>query len=208
MVLFHGAKKELIGDIKVDCNKENNDMGQGFYCGESMEQSAMFVASYPESSLYMISFDPKGLTGKTYKVNREWMLLIAYHRGRLKGYENLKLISKLLNQLKNVDYIVAPIADNRMFEIIDAFTDGEITDVQCEHCLSATDLGNQIVITSCKAARKLQVLERCFLTAEEKSDYLADRRERYELCRDKVKLAKKQILKHKQNKYLRILEIS
>ena len=32
------------------------------------------------------------------------------------------------------------------FEIIDRFIDGEITDVQCQHCLSATNLGKQYVI--------------------------------------------------------------
>jgi len=30
-----------------------------------------------------------------------------------------------------------------MFEIIDSFIEGEITDVQCQHCLSATNLGKQ-----------------------------------------------------------------
>lgn len=191
-ILFHGAKTELVGKIRIDCNKEKNDLGNGFYCGETMEQSAMFVASYPKSSLYMLSFDPRGLKKKIYKADREWMLLIAYYRGKLKHYENSKLIKSIERQFKSIDYIVAPIADNRMFELIDEFTDGEITDVQCEHCISATDLGKQIVIISEKAAAKTQILEKCFLANAEKSDYLYEWRKRYELSRDKVKLAKKQ----------------
>ena len=36
------------------------------------------------------------------------------------------------------------------FEIIDRFIDGEITDVQCQHCLSATNLGKQYVFIGIK----------------------------------------------------------
>lgn len=91
-----------------------------------------------------------------------------------------------------MDYIVAPIADNRMFEIIDSFIDGEITDVQCQHCLSATNLGNQYVFVSEKALKKVSILERCFLAGEEKNSYLNAKKEFNELNRDKVKIARRQ----------------
>ena len=56
------------------------------------------------------------------------MLTIAYFRGRLSGYEDHPIIKKLINKLEDIDYLVAPIADNRMFRIIDSFIEGEITD--------------------------------------------------------------------------------
>ena len=57
IILFHGAKTYIDGRISVEKSKNTNDFGKGFYCGESLEQSAMFVANYPESSLYILEFD-------------------------------------------------------------------------------------------------------------------------------------------------------
>lgn len=192
VLLFHGAKTVIDGKLSLGYNKKINDFGNGFYCGESLEQSVMFVATYPNSSLYMLKFDPTGLKKKEYKVNREWMLTIAYHRQSLDKYTNNKLIREIVGATEGVDYIVAPIADNRMFEIIDSFIDGEITDVQCQHCLSATNLGMQYVFISEKALSSITMLERCYLCKEEKDTYLNARQESFNMNQDKVKLARKQ----------------
>lgn len=192
VLLFHGAKTEIVGELSLKHNKRINDFGRGFYCGESLEQSAMFVATQPKSSLYMLKFDPTGLKRKAYKVNRDWMLTIAYYRGRLEEYNRTEVIQKLIQSLNNVDYIIAPIADNRMFEIIDNFINGEITDVQCQHCLSATNLGMQYVFISENALKNITLLEKCYLTNLEKDAYLNARQDNFKMNMDKVKLARKQ----------------
>lgn len=192
VVLFHGAKTQIEGNLDIEKSRKNNDFGKGFYCGESLEQSAMFVSNYPESSLYIMNFLKDGLKEKVFGVNREWMLMIAYFRGRLGEFENSKVVSKLAESIKGIDYIIAPIADNRIFEIIDSFIDGEITDVQCQHCLSATNLGNQYVFLTQKALNQVEILAHCFLAQEEKDYYLQSRREAVEMNRDKVKIARKQ----------------
>ena len=93
------------------------------------------------------------------------MLTIAYYRGNLDEYKEHPVVQELINEAKNCDYIVAPIADNRMFQIINSFIVGEITDEQCKHCLAATNLGNQYVFTSGKAARRLKILERSYISS-------------------------------------------
>lgn len=120
------------------------------------------------------------------------MLMIAYFRERLGEYVNAEIIKKLQEELWGVDYIVAPIADNRMFEIIDQFIDGEITDIQCQHCLSATNLGKQYVFISEKAIKQVEILEQCYLANAEKEAYLTSRQENYEMNRDKVRIARRQ----------------
>ena len=75
---------------------------------------------------------------------------------------------------------------------IDSFIDGEITDVQCQHCLSATNLGKQFVFVSQNALDNITLLERCFLTDSEKELYLNTRQESFKMNMDKVKLARKQ----------------
>lgn len=192
ILLFHGAKTKIEGELRLDFSKKKNDFGSGFYCGESLEQVAMFVATYPQSSLYMLKFDRNNLKGRKFNVSREWMLMIAYYRGRLREYDELEYIKTLAAENQDLDYIIAPIADNRMFEIIDQFIDGEITDIQCQHCLSATNLGNQYVLVSDKALKQVEILERCYLSEAEKEHYLISKQEEYNVNRDKVKLARKQ----------------
>lgn len=97
-------------------------------------------------------FDKTGMRELRLGVEQDWMLMIAFFRGKLTAYENHPMIRRILNRLNGIDYVVAPIADNRMFQIIDSFIEGEITDVQCQHCLSATNLGNQYVFLTQRAA--------------------------------------------------------
>ena len=199
-LLFHGAKTDISGHISVEKSRRNNDFGLGFYCGESLEQSAMFVSNYPHASLYMLDFDKTGMQELRLGVEQDWMLMIAFFRGKLTAYENHPIIQRILNRLNGIDYVVAPIADNRMFQIIDSFIEGEITDVQCRHCLSATNLGNQYVFLTQRAADRIQILRKCYLASVEKEAYISIRSEDAEVSNDKVKIARKQY--RGQGKYI------
>ena len=192
-VLFHGSKSGIEGSVSVGRSRKNNDFGQGFYCGESFAQSAMFVSGFPDSSVYAITFDEANLSSARFAVDRDWMLTIALHRGRLADYADHPFIRTLRQRVEAADYVVAPIADNRMYEIIDSFADGELTDEQCKHALAATNLGNQYVIRSEKAVGAMSFVEHCYLCAPEKASYATSREEasKIELGRDKVKAAKR-----------------
>ena len=191
-LLFHGAKSEIQGEISVKRSRTNNDFGQGFYTGERYDQAISLVSGFDRSSVYYLDFDETDLKCKQYKIDQEWMLTIAYYRGALDEYRDHPVVKKLLNKVRNCDYAVAPIADNRMFQIINSFIAGEITDEQCKHCLAATNLGNQYVLTSEKAARKLKILERSYISSSEREYYKGLRAEDTKLGDDKVKLARRQ----------------
>ena len=191
-VLFHGSKSGLEGPISVQRSRANNDFGKGFYCGESFEQSAMFVSRFAQSSVYALAFARNSLSSAEFKVDSDWMMAIALYRGRLSKYACAPELVALRNRVESADYVVAPIADNRMYEIIDALADGEITDEQCRHALAATDLGNQYVLRTEKAVRSLRVLEHCYLCEPEKAAYLHSREESSRIGRDKVKAAKRE----------------
>ena len=100
------------------------------------------------------------------------MLAVAYYRGKLEKYKTHPLIKAIVKKVGASDYVYAPIADNRMFLIIDQFIDGLITDEQCKHCLAATNLGNQYVFLTEKAISRLTVLERCFISSLEKERFV------------------------------------
>ncbi len=159
-LLFHGAKNIINGALNVHTGRANNDFGQGFYAGESYEQAISFISGFEKSSVYLMDFDERNLKSKHYEVNQEWMMTIAYYRGTLTGYENHPIVKEIVKQSRDCDYIIAPIADNRMFQIINSFISGEITDEQCRHCLATTNLGAQYVFISEQAIRQVNLVER------------------------------------------------
>ena len=120
------------------------------------------------------------------------MVTIAYYRGVLDEYKDHPVIQKLIEASKDCDYIIAPIADNRMFQIINSFIAGELTDEQCKHCLAATNLGMQYIFISERAVSQAKLIERCYISDNEKEYYKRVRFEESVLGDNKVKLARKQ----------------
>lgn len=189
-LLFHASKSRIEGGVRYNAGRDNNDFGKGFYCGENLTQSSLFVSNFPGSCIYMLEFHAQGLQGVTYHVDRDWMLTIAWFRGRLARYQNNPELLALIGRLAGVDYIVAPIADNQMYRIIDQYINGEITDEQCRHCLAATDLGMQYVMRTQRAADAVELQERCYYCNAERKDY-QNKRERDRIAsEDKVKAAR------------------
>ena len=189
-LLFHGAKTEIVGNIDLQKSRRNNDFGQGFYTGEKYEQAISFISGFDKSCVYLIDFFDTGLTHKQYSVDQEWMMTIAYYRGALDEYKNHPIIKKLAEESRFYDYIIAPIADNRMFQIINSFIYGEITDEQCKHCLAATNLGYQYVFLTEKSLGNLKLIEKCYVSNNERNHYKNIRSADTKLGDDKVKLAR------------------
>lgn len=189
-LLFHGAKSEIKGKIDIHKGRLNNDFGQGFYTGESYDQAISFVSGFENSSVYYMSFNDENLKCKKYEVNQDWMMTIAYYRGALEEYKNHPMIKNLVEDSRKCDYIIAPIADNRMFQIINSFIAGELTDEQCRHCLAATNLGMQYIFISEKAVSQARLVERCYISANEREYYKGVRTAESKLGDDKVKLAR------------------
>ena len=199
-IIFHGSKNIIDGEISPNYGRRNNDFGNGFYCGESIEQTTSFVSRFSDSSVYILKFDDENLKCECFDVDQEWMLAVAYFRGRLKEYENNMIIKSIIEKVKKSDYIIAPIADNRMFRIIDRFIDGEITDVQCKHCLAATNLGKQYVFLTDGATSKIDILERCYISKAEREFYSKQKEEDVNDSDNKVKYA---LIKYKRDgKYI------
>ena len=181
-LLFHGAKTTIEGEIRPNVSRHNNDFGQGFYMGESFRQAALFVSNFESSCVYAIKFKDAGLSKASYSVNTEWMLTVASFRGKLRGRVSDEQQARIRAKADSADYIIAPIADNRMYQIID--------NEQCRHALAATELGMQYVIKTDRAAKCAEVLERCFLCTPEKNDYTSARKADLKASEDKVRAAR------------------
>lgn len=193
-ILYHGAKNFIEGEITIEKSEPKKDFGKGFYMGETLLQSASFVSNYPNSSVYVFECQlSKDLKIKEYDVTHEWIILISYFRGKIDDYKNSKYLKKLLDEIKDVDIIVAPIADNTMYDILDDFSAGEITDLQCLNALSANWLGKQYVFLNDAAIKKsLTIIDRLYLCKQEKDDYKTKKEENTIIGKQKVKLAKRE----------------
>lgn len=192
MALFHGSKGGLDGPVSLERCSPRSDFGRGFYCGTSLSQSASFVSMHETSSVYLLEFDSSGLSRLDFAVDEDWMLSIAWFRGRLAGYAGHPRVRALAQRVGGADYIVAPIADNRMYELVSDFIDGEITDVVCRHGLSATDLGMQCILLTQEAVDRVRVVEELYLCAPERAACLEAAHAQRRVGVDKTKAAKRE----------------
>lgn len=189
-LLFHGAKNIIDFPLDFKYSRENNDFGKGFYLGETFEQASTYIANTSSKYVYAFSLDIKKIKIEKFNVNTEWMLAIAYYRGWLTQYKHNEIINDIIQKVENADIIIAPIADNRMFDIISEFVDGTITNEQCEHALAATNLGNQYVIKATTVLSKLKFIRVFFLSSKEKEKYKNNRLENNNINLNKVKVAR------------------
>ena len=173
LLLFHGAKYQI--DNQIDPNHLNGmkDFAAGFYLGDSFDSAASWICEYRTGSVYSFYLNNrKALKFKEFVVDQEWMYAILYFRGMSKEYVPTKEILELIEEINSLDFIIAPIADNQMYDTLTAFSLKQITDEQCLHALSANNLGKQFVIKTQKAVDNLVLIERMYLCEKEKEECL------------------------------------
>ena len=190
-ILFHGSKNsEFKFPIDFVHSKINNDFGIGFYLGETYKQAVTYIANGNASMIYSFKLDLSDLNVMQFVVNKEWMIAIAYYRGWINQYSNNEFLKSIISKVNESDVIIAPIADNRMFDIISEFVRGEITDLQCEHALAATNLGYQYVIKTEKALKNISLVKSLYVCELEKEKLRNLRLEMSEFSQDKVRVAR------------------
>jgi len=190
-ILFHGAKKPFSMPIDYKTNsKNNNDFGIGFYLGETFEQAANYISFIDMKKVYCFKLNLKDLKIYKFNVDIDWMISIAYYRGWLEEYKNSPFIKNIINKTTECDIIIAPIADNRMFDIIIEYVEGTITDEQCRHALAATNLGFQYVLRTDKAICNLELIKEMFVCGKEKEECIEKRISLTNNGLQKVKMAR------------------
>ena len=190
VMLFHGCKTVIDFPIDLHRSKKSNDFGPGFYLGESFKQAATYIANSSFTNVYTFALNLKDLRVASFNVDRDWMMAIAYYRGWIDRYKDDPSAKAIVDRVEGADVVLAPIADNRMFDIISEFVRGEITDLQCQHALSATNLGRQYVIKTEKGLRNLSLIRLNYLSKPEKESCVKQRLEMNNLSQDKVAVAR------------------
>lgn len=196
IILYHGSKNG-INEIYCDGSREDCDFGKGFYLTKSYQSALSFIEDFPMPSIYAFRLHLENLNVVELNSSIEWMILICYFRKHL-GISDV--FNDLLVKVKNADIIIAPIADNKMFEILNDFLKGLITTTQALHALSASSLGKQYVIKTQKALNQLNFISNMFPCSEEKRASKRNSLERANEIETKLFYAKREY--RKQGKYI------
>jgi hypothetical protein len=158
ITLYHGSKSGINGNIRP-VSRRFCDFGSGFYMGTEELQPLTLICNFPDAKLYTVEVDLTGLRVLELAIGIDWALLIAYHRGKLEEARGGELYRKYAAMLNNCDMVVAHIANDRMFVVLDRFFSGEITDKALVNCLSALKVGKQYVALTEEACKHIKVLE-------------------------------------------------
>ena len=178
LVLYHGSKKGISGDI-APISRNECDFGKGFYMGTTTLQPLTLVCNEDKPKLYTVELDMTGLKVLTVEIGMDWAMLIAYYRKEMESAKGTPIYEKYAHMADGYDVIIGYIANDRMYTELSRFFNKTLTDVALINSLSALDLGKQYVAVSEKACKQIKVLKEASLSQLELAllkDMSAERR--------------------------------
>lgn len=167
IILYHGSKSGIKGNI-APISRDICDFGKGFYMGNIPEQPLTLICDYEQSRFYIIALNLNGLKVLDVEADINWAMLVALHRKKLTKEINEVLYDKYIKMLQGVDVVAGYIADDKMFDVLDDFFAGNITDTALIECLSALKLGKQYVAITQKACNQVSIVQEIKLSLLEK----------------------------------------
>lgn len=156
LLLYHGSKSGLEGAI-APISRKHCDFGRGFYMGTQPDQPLTLVCDFPKSKFYLVSVGLDEIKSIEVPVDIEWAMLVAYHRGRMENIKGTAFYDNYQKLTREYDIIIGSIADDKMFQVLDDFFIGNITDVALTKSLAALELGKQYVAVTKKGCEAVKV---------------------------------------------------
>ena len=168
MTLYHGSA-ELIKKPEPGREDPYKDFGPGFYCTESRELAKEWACRDGRNG-YALGYrlNAEGLRvlrlGETPLGVLNWLALLLRHRAFSAKdeacYNAAEAVKdRVAPELKGVDLIVGPRADDPAFSFAQAFLDGELSLEKLTAALRLDEGGEQIVLVSKAAFARLAFLD-------------------------------------------------
>lgn len=170
IILYHGSKGGLRGDINHNSRKEC-DFGSGFYMGTMKEQPLTLIATFDNPILYTLEVDITDLKVYEFNLDLEWALFVAYNRGYMEDYKKTNLYKNFKKINEEYDLLIGYIANDRMFYVLDSFFEGDITDTVLLKALSALKLGRQYVAKTDRACSQIKIIKQEDLSTNQVKHY-------------------------------------
>ena len=171
VTLYHGSELGIRGAIRPDMGSRRCDFGQGFYLGTDRDQTSMLACSGRSPHFYEFELELEDLRSYEFEPDFDWALMVAHSRGYVPSRHDSQVGDYLRGLAGDVDFLVGPIADDRLFQTLGRFFEGEITDTALVACLNVMRLGTQYVLRTQTACDRLRMVSDDVPTQAEASRY-------------------------------------
>ena len=155
MILYH-ASAEPVLEPNPFHERKNADIGQGFYLSPDEEFSSLWAKEGWHINVY--EFRDDGLRSERLEINERWFDIVFQNRNFAR------------DALFDNDVVVAPIANDTLFDLVGILTSGFVPRKTCLEILSIEPRFTQIVLKSEKAIKSLKFLESHIVAKDEADD--------------------------------------
>lgn len=172
IILYHGSKSGINGEISSSAGREKCDFGKGFYMGTDLLQAKSLVSKFDSPKIYTLRLKLSDIPeSRILRLddNKEWLYTVLACRGALTVNE-MPSLKKFLSALKKCDIVIGKIADDSMSEAFNAFYENNLTDEGLIACLQKVDYGLQYVAKTDFACSKIEIVSEKRLIGREKQD--------------------------------------
>lgn len=140
MIVYHGSSIE-VKNPNILVGRTDIDFGQGFYVTKDKRMAEKWAAGKTTSinNMYELNFDDLNVI--TLGLTQQWLDFIAYNR----GYSDQSF------DISDVDVIIGPTADDKMFNTISSYLEGDLSAEKAIKYLNIVGYSNQIVLKTERA---------------------------------------------------------
>ena len=157
---YHGSKRGLEGAIRADRGNPAADFGAGFYMGTDAHQPQTLICGGPSPVLYTLDLDPSGLKVYEFQPGLDWALFVAFCRGLIPDRFLETPFARRYREIQGgYDLIRGKIANDRIFNTVQAFFRGELTDVALVRSQQALNLGDQVCAKTAAACARVSIVD-------------------------------------------------
>ncbi len=148
MIVYHGSFIEVKNpDILI--GRTDIDFGQGFYVTKDKRMAEKWAAGKTTSINNMYELNLNGLNVITLGLTRQWLDFIAYNR----GYSDQSF------DISDVDVIIGPTADDKMFNTISSYLEGDLSAEKAIKYLNIVGYSNQIALKTERAINNISFIK-------------------------------------------------
>lgn len=160
IVLYHGSKGGIKGNIQPS-SRELCDFGKGFYLGENPEQAKSIISEHNSPYFYKIRLKLSEISeDRILKLDGDdWLYSVLACRNKIPEFNNLSFIQELIDKINSSDVVIGKIADDKMSDAINQYTNGALSNLGLYNCLRSVQYGDQYVLKTPFACSKTEILD-------------------------------------------------
>lgn len=175
MILYHGSEKIIEKPIWGKGNLRN-DYGRGFYCTQEEELAKEWACSNNQDGFAnKYEFDMEGLNVLYLNSHKytllNWLAILTKNRtywenSTVSAMAKKYIADNFMVDLSKYDVVIGYRADDSYFSFAQDFVSGTISYRQLGEAMRLGKLGEQIVLISQEAFRRIQYVSSSFAEAE------------------------------------------